>query len=369
MGYDVHTEKGFVYRGNLHRMKELMRRARQGDRITLAFLGGSITQGAVSSQYTNCYAYLIYDWFVRRFPKTAFTYVNAGVGGTTSQFGVSRVEEDVLSFKPDFVSIEFSVNDDNTDFFRETYEGLVRRVYGNVFSPAVLLIHNVFYDSGVSAEEKHREIGAHYQLPSVSMKPAIYAQVASGTIPNREITPDDLQPNSDGHALVAEVITDCLDRIYRQMDEEEAPFAMPVPLTENAYEQAVRLQNHNCAPVCEGFSADDTPKRYVNDMFRGGWTATEKGAKIIFEAEGTEIAIQYRKSVKQPAPVAVAVVDGDEANGVILDANFEEDWGDCLHIDTLAHHIPMGVHRVEIRLTQVHEDDAVPFYLVSVITA
>lgn len=369
MGYDVHAEEGFVKRGNLYRMKELMRRARQGDRMTLAFLGGSITQGSVSSQYTNCYAYLVYDWFVRRFPRTAFTYVNAGVGGTTSQFGVSRVEEDVLSFKPDFVVIEFSVNDDNTDFFQETYEGLVRKVYGNQFAPAVLLVHNVFYDSGVSAEEKHREIGAHYQLPSVSMKPTVYAQVASGAIQNREITPDDLHPNSEGHALVAEVITNCLDRIYGQMDEEEEPFSMPAPLTKNAYEGAGRWQNHNCTPVCEGFVADDTPKKYVNDMFRCGWTATKQGAKITFEVEGTEIAVQYRKSVKQPAPIAIAVVDGDEKNGVILDANFEEDWGDCLYIDTLAHHIPVGRHKVEIRLTQTHENDAVPFYLVSVITA
>lgn len=369
MGYDIHAEKGFVYRGNLYRMKELMKRAGQGDRITLAFLGGSITQGSVSSRYTNCYAYLVYDWFVRRFPKTAFTYVNAGVGGTTSQFGVSRVEEDVLSFKPDFVIIEFSVNDENTDFFQETYEGLVRKVYGNPFAPAVLLVHNIFYDSGISAEEKHREIGAHYQLPSVSMRPTVYAQVASGVIPNREITPDDLHPNSDGHALLAEVITDCLDKIYRQMDEAEQPFLMPDPLTENAYEGAKRLQNHNCAPVCEGFLADDTPKKYVNDMFRGGWTAAKKGAKITFEVKGTEIAVQYRKSVKQPAPVAVAVVDGDEENGIVLDANFEETWGDCLYIDTLAHHMPMGVHKVEIRLTKTHENDAVPFYLVSLITA
>ena len=106
MGYEIHVEKGWVNRGNLYRIKELMRRAEKGDRMTLAFLGGSITQGSVSSQYTNCYAYLVYDWFVRRFPKTAFTYVNAGVGGTTSQFGAARVEEDVLAFKPDFVIIE-----------------------------------------------------------------------------------------------------------------------------------------------------------------------------------------------------------------------------------------------------------------------
>lgn len=369
MGYEVHAGEGWVNRGNLYRMKELMRRARSGDRITLAFLGGSITQGSVSSQYTNCYAYRVYDWFVRRFPKTAFTYVNAGVGGTTSQFGVSRVEEDVLRFRPDFVIIEFSVNDENTDFFQETYEGLIRRVYGNVFSPAILLVHNVFYDTGVSAEGKHREIGSHYMLPSVSMKPTIYKEVACGHIPARDITPDNLHPNTEGHALLAEVITDCLDRIYRQMDEEEAPFSMPGPLTENAYEGAKRYQNHNSTPAIEGFTADHTLQKYVNDLFCRGWTASERGAKICFQAEGTEIAVQYRKSVKQPAPVAVAVVDGDEKNAVVLDANFDETWGDCLYIETVAHHMQGGAHQVEIRLQETHENDAVPFYLVSVITS
>lgn len=369
MGYEVHAEKGWVNRGNLYRLKELMKRAEQGDRMTLAFLGGSITQGSVSTQYTNCYAYRVYDWFVKRFPKTAFTYINAGVGGTTSQFGVSRVEEDVLLYKPDFVIIEFSVNDDNTDFYQETYEGLIRKVYGNAYEPAVLLVHNIFYDSGISAEEKHRAVGSHYELPSVSMKTTIYPEVESGVIPNREITPDDLHPNSDGHELVAEVITHCLDQIYMQRHDKEAPAVMPEPMTANAYACAKRYQNHNSSPLCDGFTADPELKKYVNDMFRCGWTASVPGAKIIFEVEGTEIAVQYRKSVKLPAPIAVAVVDGDEANAVMLDANFDETWGDSLHIDTVGHHIAPGVHKVEIRLTKTHENDTVPFYLVSVIGA
>lgn len=369
MGYAVRAEEGWVNRGNLFRMKELMRRAKNGDRMTLAFLGGSITQGSVSSQYTNCYAYLVYDWFVRRFPKTAFTYVNAGVGATSSQFGVARVEEDVLAHKPDFVIIEYSVNDEDTAFFQETYEGLIRRVYGNAFSPAILLVHNIFYNTGVSTEDKHREIGVHYRLPSVSMRPTIYQEVAAGNIPARDITPDDLHPNTEGHALVAEVITDCLDKIYQQMDEEEAPFPMPQPLTKNAYENAVRYRNHNSTPVCEGFTAEHTLQKYVNDLFCHGWIASEKGAKICFQTEGTELAVQYRKSLKKPAPVAVAVVDGDEENAVVLDANFEETWGDCLYIQTVAHHMEKGTHQVEIRLQETHENDAVPFYLVSVISA
>lgn len=369
MKYDVHAELGWVNRGNLYRLKELMKRAEDGDRMTLAFLGGSITQGSVSSQYTNCYAYLVYDWFVKKFPKTAFTYINAGVGGTSSQFGVSRVEDDVLLYKPDLVLIEFSVNDENTDFYKETYEGLVRRVYGNPFEPAVFLVHNVFYDTGISAEEKHREIGSHYMLPSVSMKSTIYEAVVSGTIKKREITPDDLHPNTEGHALLAEVIADFLEKVYVQKDKAEEKFVMGKALTANAYENAVRYQNYNCEPVCSGFVQDNALKKYVNDIFRHGWTASDKGASIVFEVKSTEIAVQYRKSVNKPAPVAVAIVDDDEKNAVILDANFEETWGDCLYIDTIAHHIENKTHKVEVRIQETHEEDAVPFYLTSLIAS
>lgn len=370
MAYQIQTEKGLVNRGNWYRMKECMRRAAGGDRITLGFLGGSITQGSVAETHTTCYAYLVFDWWVKKFPKTAFTYVNAGIGGTTSQFGVSRVQSDVLSYRPDAVFVEFSVNDDNTAFFQETYEGLVRKIYDAPLKPAVTLIHNIMYDHGTTAQEIHQAVGEHYDLPCVAMQPTIYAEVKAGRIPNRDITPDDLHPNTAGHALVASVIIDYLEKVYAELSKDEAaPQAMPAPMTENHYENSVRLQNGNASPVLDNWTADQTPQRLVLEGFRNGWTAKEKGAKITFEVEGSEIAVQYRKSVHQPAPIASAVVDGDKANVIVLDANFEETWGDCLFIQNLLVHGENRKHTVEITLTQTHENEASPFYLISLIVS
>lgn len=143
----------------------------------------------------------------KTFPQADFTYINAGIGGTTSQFGVARAEADLLSKEPDFVIIEFSVNDDSTEHFMETYEGLVRKVYTSKTKPAVLLVHNVFYNNGANARLMHGRIARHYNLPAVSMQSTIYPEVVAGRIENREITPDDLHPNDAGHALVASVIT------------------------------------------------------------------------------------------------------------------------------------------------------------------
>lgn len=372
MAYNVHPFQGMINRGNWHKIKECMKKAQQGSPITTGFLGGSITQGSLSSTPRTCYAYRVYRWWKDKFPQSEITFINAGIGGTTSQFGVSRVEDHLLKYSPDFVLTEFAVNDDNTEFFKETYEGLIRRILSARCAPAVMLMNNVKYDDGLNAEEMHLQIAKAYELPMVSMKHTIWPEIESGRIARREITPDDLHPNDAGHQLIAEVITDFLERVYNELDKEEEPsgFAktgLPSPLTENAYENSIRYQSHNSTPLLQGFEADKEPQTGILDIFRKGWTAWKEGDKITFTINCTGIAVQYRKSVKQPTPIARVVVDGNEKEAMELDGNFKEDWGDCLYIDTVRRHMEKGEHTVEITVTQAHENDVVPFYLVSVI--
>ncbi len=366
--YLIDYSLGILNSGNWYRIKQTMRKAERGERIAVGFLGGSITQGCLSSTPETCYAYLVYEWWKQKFPMADITYVNAGIGGTTSQFGVARVDSDLLLHNVDFAVVEFSVNDDNTDHFMETYEGLIRRIYGSQNQPAMLIVNNVRYDNGVNAQEKHNTIGEAYQIPCVSMKPTIYAKVFDQTFTSRDVTEDDLHPNDRGHAYVASVITHFLDLVYENLEHErEQETSMPAPLTDNAYEHSLRYQNDNSHPVNDGFTADPTLQNDIREIFRKGWTADKEGAKLTFEIEGSCIAVQYRKSVVQPTPIARAVVDGDVEHAVILDGNFEETWGDSLHIDTIAEHLPNETHKVEIEVITTHEDDKVPFYLVSVI--
>lgn len=374
MEYQIDREKGIANVGDLERLKEVFARAESGERMTLGFLGGSITQGSLSSTPQTCYAYLVYQWWCETFPQAEFTYLNAGIGGTTSQFGVARAGTDLLAGKPDFVIIEFSVNDESTEHFMETYEGLVRKVYGADFSPAVLLVHNVYYHNGGNAQLMHGRIGRHYGLPAVSMQSAIFPEVVSGRIENRAITPDDLHPNDAGHALVASVITYFLEKAQAEDVKAGDTGALPAPLTANAYERSVRYRNSYAPdmagveqPKLSGFAEDASPQKDITDCFKYGWTASHVGDAITFQVEGSCIAVQYRKSVKLPAPVAEVIVDKDTEHTFRLDANFDETWGDKLELDTVMEHGAAGRHEVTIRLTETHEEDAVPFYLVSVI--
>lgn len=370
MAYQINFENGISNWGNLYRMKQVMERAEAGEHLTLGFLGGSITQGSLASKPENCYAFRVYQWWKNQFPGADFTYVNAGIGGTTSQFGAARVETDLLAAKPDFVIVEFSVNDESTEHFCETYEGLIRKIYGSASEPALLLVHNVYYHNGANAQVQHGKTARHYQLPAVSMQSSIYPEVAAGKIPNREITPDDLHPNDQGHELAAEVITYFLETVKEKLSKVwDEPVPMPEPFTRNHYENAFRWQNYNCSPEMKGFQADHTRQNHMTECFRNGWEAKNVGDSIRFQVEGSCIGVQYRKSVKKPAPIAKLVLDGDLSHPWILDGNFQEDWGDCLYLETAAEHIPFGLHTLEITITEAHKEDAVPFYLVSVISS
>ena len=93
-----------------------------------------------------------------------------------------------------------------------------------------------------------------------------------------------------------------------------------------------------------------------------------KGEKIIFELECSGISIQYLKSIHQPRPVANAILDGDVAHPIRLDANFDETWGDCLYLQTILHGGEKKTHTLEIEIVQDSPEQAGEFYLVSIIT-
>lgn len=364
------------------RLKNLMKRAAKGESLVIGFLGGSITQGSLSSTPKTCYAYLVYEWWKKSFPNAAFSFVNGGIGGTTSHYGGARAWKDVLCYRPDIVTVDFSVNDDANEFFEETYEGMLRRLLAAPSDPAVVVLNNVFYDTGKNAQNYHNRIADHYGIPHVRIKDTVYPDVESGKIVRADITPDNLHPNDKGHRLVADEICKLLDSIKAEMEEEtiageniegkstktEASVLLPAPLTENAYEHSRLIQIQDNEAILDGFLVDPIEKKGMLDIFKNGWTAAHTNDKISFEIECSCLAVQYRKSVQQPVPKAKAVIDGDEAHAVILDGNFTEDWGDCLYLEPLLHHAEKKVHRIEIIVTDA-KDIVRPFYLVSLIVS
>lgn len=242
-------------------------------------------------------------------------------------------------------------------------------------------MNNVRFDDGINAEDMHLPVAKHYEVPMVSMKPTIWEAINVGEIIATDITEDFLHPNDLGHELIANVIIDFLEKVYASLDEECAPASydvaindilLPEPITQNAYENSSRVKKYTMRDyevTLNGFNLDMKHKQGFLDIFTGGYEASKVGDSISLVAECTGIAVQYKKTINKPAPIAYAVVDGDEEHPIVLDANFDEDWGDCLFIETVAKHMELGKHKVEITIKETHEDDQLPFYLVSLIVS
>lgn len=391
-----------MYRPDLTRLENCMRRAMRGGELTIGFLGGSITQGSLASDERNTYAYRVFQWWENAFLKTRFHYVNGGIGGTTSYYGVSRAVTDVLMYQPDFVIVDFSVNDaveeDKTALFQETYEGVVRKLLGWPSAPAVLLLNNVFYDTGLNAQGYHNAVGEWYHVPYVSIKDTIYERMKAGAYTREELTPDGLHPNDKGHALVAAEITAFLEQVKERLKEPESAggdpmqneegavradgmqvadvwrglrteTVLPAPMTANAYEDARRLTIREISPVLAGFRADTREKAGHLDHFKNGWIGKKAGDAILFEVEASCIAVQYRKTVARPAVRAELILDGNAEQKVVLDGNFEEDWGDCLYLEPILHHGEKTRHTVEIVIPGTESEEDTEFYLMALIIA
>ena len=356
-----------------YRIINMMKKAARGGEIRIGFLGGSITLGCLASSPEKCYAHKVFEWFEETFPDADFKYINAGIGATDSQFGCARAEDDLLSYEPDICFAEFSVNDECDEHYHETYEGLVRKLLKSSPDRALMLVFNVRYDNGKNAEAVHEKTADRYGVPCVSMKKAFWSELESGRVDKDLLTSDGLHPNDTGHSLVASVIISVLEEIRAHMDEEVLRDEyMPDPETENSYENSVRYRNDNSGGIlieCKGFDADASEQNGITDLFKKGWTASAKGSYIVFRVTGTCIGIQYRRTIQKPAPIAKVTIDSDTSREFVLDANFDEDWGDKLTIETVLDHGKGGEHTVRIELTEVHENDVLPFYLVSVIAS
>lgn len=371
----------------MKRLYFCMKRAERGEELTIGFLGGSITQGSFASEERLTYAWKVYEWWCRTFPRAVFHYVNGGIGGTTSHFGAARAVKDMLMYQPDVVIVDFSVNDEPTVFFQETFEGLLRRLLFWPGHPAVLILNNVYYDTGINAQAFHNEVADYYHVPHVSVYDTIYQQMKQGIYIREELTCDGLHPNDKGHGLIADEIIKILEQIKIILDIEDENDNMAVqeareiaartgnditgktPLTKNAYQNARLLNITNVLPELSGFRADPEEKKGHLDCFKNGWIGKNKGDKIVFREECSCIAIQYRKTIHRPAPIARVVLDGDTGQEVILDGNFGENWGDCLYLEPVLNHGARKRYTIEIEIVEVPAGNQIPFYLAALILA
>ncbi len=337
--------------GNKARLAKVFKKAKAGEPITVAYLGGSITQGS-TADYLKWYARLVTEWLQAQFPDSEITEVNAGIGATGSYIGVYRADRDVTCHNPDLVFIDFSVNDttENTERNIGSYDGLLRKLWFSDSAPAIVTIAMTMED-GTSFQQYHADVCRAYDIPMISYREAILDVINNGHIKWTDISDDNIHPNTVGHSVLTEIITSYLQSVIDDLDnidtEHESDFSAVYKT--DKYTSATLL-----LPGCEESMAGEgweTKADASFGNFGGLWRlkmkegVTDGIGTLKFETEAKSIGVFYGKLITNAGQFDV-VVDGEKVK--TIDCDFTGGWGNYVEAAEVIDFDECGKHTIEI---------------------
>jgi acyl-CoA thioesterase-1 len=333
------------------RIYNAMAKARRGEPVNIGVIGGSITAGSLASAEDKRWANIVTEWWRTKFPSSNVSLINAGIGATGSDIGTFRIQKDIIQKDPDFVIVEFSVNDSGEDsiYVREMMEGIVRQLLADSSKTGVMLLLLKMED-GSTAQADHKVIGDFYKIPWVSQADLIGPALVKDGLVLSDVygdTPNGVHPNDRGMQYIADFITERLDSMYAHLPADEAlpeiSMTLPEPLVSDVFTRTYTFTAASLIPtVNTGWTAGTTL-----------WSAETPGAELIFEVDGNAVAVKYDKVYSTDRGRAEVWVD--DGPHTVIDAFFTETWGTKLCFQLVAEGLPDGLHNLHIKILDAHD--------------
>lgn len=377
--YKEMIQRSLMQFGNTGRLQRVIQRAKAGENVTIAFIGGSITQGAGAIPiHTRCYAHQTYLEFAKCFGTGENVhFIKAGVGGTPSQLGIIRFDRDILRdgmVEPDLVVVEFAVNDEGDETKGVCYESLVRKILSLPNQPAVVLLFSVFaYDWNL--QDRLAPIGEHYDLPMVSIKDAVSPQFCLKKGEGRVLTKnqffyDIYHPSNAGHRIMME----SLMHLFHQAAEHEAMedrtelLLQQTPVYGKVYENIKLLDRRNAQDavkieegsfcgtdtLLQGVEMDDSPEQIPQFPYNWFRTGQAAAAKDCFEMEIACKALMLVYKDSGAVDVGKAEVFVDEKKVLVADPHVNG-WVHCNPVIILQEETSK-VHKIRIQMVSGDEN-------------
>ncbi len=294
--------------GNTARLYAALEKGISEDELTVAFIGGSITQGAVADG-DSCYAAITANWLGRHITDN-LTYINNGIGGTSSALACARVQRQVLDKDPDIVFVEYAVNDGSQQpIIQETFESLVRTLLLSECEPAVVFIYSYYGDASIPFMDK---VAEKYQIPVINTHAAVSYAIEQNVFTEEEFCEDHVHPNEYGHQIMSDMNEEMM-RIamesWTSTEEAEAAF-VSVPedsITSVRFEDLNIIDTNDLDIVSLGSFVLDTGSSFEGFDHPATSDGTNGNEPLVFTVTGKTILIL----VNQERLVDISV-DGGE---------------------------------------------------------
>lgn len=354
---DPLLEKAILNPGNCYRLQEKIRAAQNGADITIAYIGGSITEGP-DVKAAERYVTLSSREFEKAYCNGGkVTCINAGLSGTPSNLGVLRLQRDVLAHRPDIVFVEFAVNDAQDSLEKQCFESMIRTILMQDNAPAVILIFNRTQD-GYSCQSIMGLTGLTYGLPMISVRDAVTWQIEQGTLTWEDFSNDTVHPNAYGHRMTADFIAHLM-RIaeagtwptYSVPDTKptKAPFVNAVMVTP---------QDEDTAGLNFTDFGDFTVYRGNRTGFTHQWRAGGP-AGLRFTVTANAVFLIYNRNKTANMGAMDVYVNGEKT--MTIDTSDPNGWGDPW-TQLVVKSKTTETYEIEIRPAQGSEDKRIDIF-------
>lgn len=289
--------------------------APQTDRLRVAYIGGSITEGAFSSVPERSYASRLTQWLGTRYREVEAR--NLGVGGTGSDFAAYRMQHDLAGFAPDLAFLEFTVNDAGTPraAIIAHLDAVIYRL--RQANPRVKVVYISTTDIGEEADrragrranfvEEAAAAAAYLDLPFIDAAKGLWARVIAGE-PVRTYIEDSVHPNDAGHQLYFEAVRDAL--------ADTIPLAVQPSVASTRLIERSGLGNARLEPgtAASGCRPGTLKMRYMDAAL-----ACDQGDAFTFRFSGTTVGL-VRAMVRDGGRLACTLDGGSPTTADFYDA-------------------------------------------------
>lgn len=243
----------------------------RGDSVKVAYLGGSITA-------QEGWRVFSLNGFREKYPRAVFSEINAAIGGTASDFGVFRLHDNVLSYGPDLVFVEFAVNDSYRpeEKIIRSMESIVRKIWENNPGTDICFVYTIkkeFVETELAGElppsvAAMEKVAAHYGIPSVNFGYEVCQMFTDDRLVfiDKEISldgvqvfsPDGVHPYPEtGHRIYSGTLKRSFEKMDKTKSDTPKKHVLPQPLDPNYFLNA-KMVDFTDTQISGGWEIIDT---------------------------------------------------------------------------------------------------------------
>ncbi len=214
----------YIYFGNANRFHSLFEKATRKEPLSLVFLGASVTMGyQIETQHHFIHA--IQQYFQHQYGCSDIAIHNLSSPGMPSLHGLFVSFTELEKKQPDFILIDYSVNDQKIPIHRDAYESLLVRCLSLPGNPAVASLC-LQSSSGYTCTPQISAISKHYDIPYIDVGNWLKEDIKNGRLKWENYSYDDRHPGPFGHTYIGKCITTFLDEIAKT-ECNHKPYILP----------------------------------------------------------------------------------------------------------------------------------------------